>query len=202
MIRSTSVTGSAKPARCSSAPISRTSAKGATRRRGAALDLRLSRSECTLAQLGRGIAAERAPQKKQAVGLQRAADLDQRARQIVDELQRQRRHHEIERAVGETAAPPRRRRRVKERYGQVRAAVAGGSAATMIPTLPLAASTRRTASVGVPRSTARSNGRSTADSRSPSSSATRSIRKVSGPKRPRALLACAQQPAVEDGRTR
>ena len=55
------------------------------------------------------------------------------------------------------------------------------SAATMVPTLPLAASVRRTASVGVPRSTASSKRRSTAARRSDKSSAAWSIRKVAGP---------------------
>src|SRR6185369_13735565 len=56
---------------------------------------------------------------------------------------------------------------------------AAGSAATMLPTLP--ASARRTASVGVPRSTTRSNCRSTAAIRSAISGATRSSRNVAGP---------------------
>src|SRR5262249_23252317 len=55
------------------------------------------------------------------------------------------------------------------------------SAATTVATLPLAASTRRSASVGVPRSTAHSNRRSTTARRSAKSSATRSMRKVDAP---------------------
>src|SRR6516164_369595 len=58
---------------------------------------------------------------------------------------------------------------------------ASASAAMMVPTFPLAASTRRTASVGVPRSSAHSKRRSTVARRSDRSSATRSIRKVEGP---------------------
>src|SRR5215831_10668031 len=70
---------------------------------------------------------------------------------------------------------PRTRRR------ETSAPLASASATMMVPTLPLAASTRRTASVGVPRSSAHSKRRSTAAKRSDKSSATRSIRKVEGP---------------------
>src|SRR5215471_7997010 len=58
---------------------------------------------------------------------------------------------------------------------------ARASAAMMVPTFPLAASARRTASVGVPRSSAHSKRRSTVARRSDRSSATRSIKKVDGP---------------------
>ena len=142
--------------------MSRTSAKGTTRGEIAALDLGLGGGE-SLAQLGERIAAGERRQQ-QAVGLERAADLDQRAGQIVDELQRQRRHHEIERRVAE------RQRLLVGDDGQAGTIGDAGarqrSAAMMVPTLPLAASTRRSASVGVPRSSAQSNRRSTAASRS------------------------------------
>ena len=58
---------------------------------------------------------------------------------------------------------------------------AAALAAMIVPTFPLAARTRRTAAVGVPRSSAQSKRRSTAASRSERSSATRSIRNVDGP---------------------
>ena len=58
---------------------------------------------------------------------------------------------------------------------------ASAVAATIVPILSLSASARRTASVGVPRSTAHSNRRSTAAKRSEKSSARRSIRNVDGP---------------------
>ena len=66
-------------------------------RRDAAFDLAFGCAK-DLAQFGKRVAADQRG-KKQAVGLQRAADLHERAGQIVDELQRQRRHDEIERAV-------------------------------------------------------------------------------------------------------
>ena len=107
------MTGSAKPARCSSAPSSRRSANGATR---GETPPSTSLSACGegFAQFGKTIAADQRRQQ-QAVRLERAADLDQRAGQVVDELQRQRGHHEIERAVGERQAPPRRRPRAMNR---------------------------------------------------------------------------------------
>ena len=71
-------------------------------RRDAALDLGLGLRE-GLAQLGQRVAAEQRRQE-QAVRLERAADLHQRARQVVDELQRQRRDDEIERAVANGSA--------------------------------------------------------------------------------------------------
>ena len=71
-------------------------------RRDAAFDLALGLRE-GLAQFGQRVAAEQRGEQ-QAVGLERAADLDERAGQIVDELQRQRRDDEIERAVGERQA--------------------------------------------------------------------------------------------------
>ena len=67
-------------------------------RRDAALDLAFGGGE-GLAQFGQAVAADQRGQQ-QAVGLQRAADLDQRAGQVVDELQRQCGDDEIERAVG------------------------------------------------------------------------------------------------------
>ena len=68
-------------------------------RRDAAFDLAFGLRE-GFAQFGEAVAADQRRQQ-QAVRLQRAADLDQRAGQIIDELQRQRRHDQIERAVGE-----------------------------------------------------------------------------------------------------
>ena len=53
-----------------------------------------------LAQLDQTVAADERGEK-QPVGFQRAAHLNERARQIVDELQRQRRDHEIERSLAE-----------------------------------------------------------------------------------------------------
>ncbi len=51
-----------------------------------------------LPQLGQRLAAEER-REKQSVGFERAANLHENARQIVDELQRQRRDDEIERRV-------------------------------------------------------------------------------------------------------
>ena len=94
---SASTTGSAKRARCSSAPRSRTSANGATRGLGATRHL-LLRREQRGAQLVERVAAEQRGQQ-QAIGLQGAADLHQRARQVVDELQGEARDDEVERMV-------------------------------------------------------------------------------------------------------
>ena len=67
--------------------------------------------------------------KEQPVRPERAANLDERAGQIVDELQRQRRHHEIERAVAE------RQRLLVGRDRQRSPACAGsGSTAISVPT--------------------------------------------------------------------
>ena len=96
--RSPSMTGNAKPARCRRPPSSRMSANGATRGETPPSTSALGGGEC-LAQLGEAVSADHRRQE-QPIRLQRAADLDQRARQIVDELQRERRHHEIERAIG------------------------------------------------------------------------------------------------------
>ena len=94
MIRSTSVTGSAKPARCSSAPRSRTSANGATRGEiPPSISLSAAAKDCR-SSVSVSPPSER--RNKQTVGLERAADLHERARQVVDELQRQRRNNEIE----------------------------------------------------------------------------------------------------------
>ena len=68
-------------------------------RRDAVLDLGLGRGE-GLAQLDQGVAADERGEE-QPVRLERAPDLHQRARQIVDELQRERGDHEIERGVAE-----------------------------------------------------------------------------------------------------
>ena len=130
-------------------------------RRHAAFDFGLGLRE-RLTQFGQAVAADHRGEE-QAVGLERAANLDQRARQIVDELQGQRRHHEIERGVA-------KRQRL----------LVGATTAAMVPT-SAGDRARRTASVGVPRSAAMSKVRSTADSRSAISSATRSIRNVAGP---------------------
>ena len=130
-------------------------------RRHAALDLGLGFGECG-PQLGETFAADHGC-KEQPVRLERAADLDERARQIVDELQGERGDDEIERSVA---------KRQRLFIGDARPAI--------VPTR-LARSPRRTASVGVPRSTAISKVRSTADRRSAISSATRSSRNVAGP---------------------
>ena len=93
--RSTSVTGSAKPARCNSAPTSRRSANGATR---GDTPPSHSASACGegLPQFGQRIAADHRRQQ-QPVGLERAPDLRQHAGQIVDELKGQRGDREVER---------------------------------------------------------------------------------------------------------
>ena len=69
------------------------------------LELGLGRGE-RLAQLGQAVAADER-REKQPVGFERAAHLHERAGQIVDELQRQRRDHEVERIL-----PQRQRFRV------------------------------------------------------------------------------------------
>jgi hypothetical protein len=79
--------------------LSASTGKGSHARRHAAFDLALGLRE-GLAQFVQRLAADQRRQK-QAVRLQRAADLDQRARQVIHKLQRQRRDHEIERAFGE-----------------------------------------------------------------------------------------------------
>ena len=142
-------------------------------RRDAALDLGLGRGE-RLAQLGQAFAADHRRQE-QPVRLERAADLDQRARQVVDELQRQRRHHEIERAVAE-----RQRLLVgDDRSASPATCAASGSTATTAPTRP--------PSRGAPHRPAcrdRPRDRTCAappTSRSARSSATRSSRNVAGP---------------------
>ena len=90
-------------------------------------------------------------------GFERAANLHQRAGQIVDELQRQRRHHEIERAVAKrqrllVGGDIMRRLRSAGRA----AAVGSRSAARSCRSSPERASAARTASPGVPRSTRKS----------------------------------------------
>ena len=67
--------------------------------RDAAFDLALGLRE-GFAQFGEAVAADQRRQQ-QTVRLERAADLDQRAGQVVDKLQRQRRDDQIERAIGE-----------------------------------------------------------------------------------------------------
>ena len=94
-MRSTSVTGSANPARCSSAPTSRRSANGATRGDTPPSQFGFRRGK-GLPQLGQRIAADHRRQQ-QPVGFQRTADLRQHAGQIVDELKCERGDGEIER---------------------------------------------------------------------------------------------------------
>ena len=96
---SASATGRANCARCSRAPRSRTSANGATRGL-APPSISSSAASSAVLQLGqRGAAEHRGEQ--QPVGLQGAADLHQRARQVVDEMQREPGHDEVERLIGE-----------------------------------------------------------------------------------------------------
>ena len=80
--------------------------------------------------------------------------------------------------------------------------VAAGSAAMTVVTLPLAASARRTASVGVPRSTATS--KRAQHRRQPLAQFARDAVDEKGHRSPRAgaLAALAQEMAVEDGRVR
>src|SRR5262245_23015169 len=73
--------------------------KGSDPRRDPLLDLGFGGGE-GLPQLAQGVAADQR-REQQAVRLERAADLDERPWQVVDELERERRHHEIERAVVE-----------------------------------------------------------------------------------------------------
>ena len=68
-------------------------------RRRAALDLAFSRGKC-LAQFAEAGAADQRRQQ-QTVGLERAADLDQRAGQIIYKLQRQAGDNQIERGIRE-----------------------------------------------------------------------------------------------------
>ena len=99
MTVSASATGRANSARCSRAPRSRTSANGATRGL-APPSISSSAASSAVLQLGeRGSAEHRGEQ--QAVGLQGAADLQQGAGQVVDEMQREPGHDQVERLIGE-----------------------------------------------------------------------------------------------------
>ena len=71
-------------------------------RRRAAENLALGDGK-TLAEFGQCVAADERPDEK-AVGLQRAADLDERPGQIVDGLQHEERHREVETSVGRRQA--------------------------------------------------------------------------------------------------
>ena len=116
-------------------------------RRSAAFDFALGRGK-GLPQLGERLAAEQSGEK-QSVGLQRTADLHQHARQIVDELQRQRRDDEIERRIAK-----RQCLLVSGDAAGSGVAVASNTASdlTIVADRPRPASAVRTASPGVPRS--------------------------------------------------
>ena len=135
-----------------------------------------------LPQLGQRIAADHRRQQ-QPVGLQRAADLRQRAWEIVDELKRERGNDEVERL------------RLQRRAARIR----GPADRSARVDRRARASALRTGSPGVPTSAACLNSRSTACSRSAMSSATRSSRNVAGPSR-RPRLPRPQQSAVEQDR--
>lgn len=79
--------------------------EGGDARTGPTLDLDLGFDE-GLPKLGQGRAAKQGAEE-QAVRLQTSPDLDQRTRQIVDEMQAQARHDEIERGFGEGQSLPR-----------------------------------------------------------------------------------------------
>ena len=168
-------------------------------RRDAVLDLGFGGRE-GLAQFGQRVAADER-REQQAVGLQRAANLDKRAGEIVDELQATARTRRDRAMHRRTAAPLRRPpQRAARLLRGLRSEARPRAALTamIVPTLPLAASARRSASVGVPRSTAHSNRRSTVASRSDKSSATRSIRKVAGPSAAARARRARRSMAVED----
>ena len=96
---SASTTGRANSARCSRAPRSRTSANGATRGLAPPSTSSSAASSAVLSSVSVVAAEHRGEQ--QSVGLQGAADLQQRAGQVVDEMQREPRHDEVERLIGE-----------------------------------------------------------------------------------------------------
>ena len=109
MWRSWSTTGRAKPARCRRAPAVRTSVKGATRGEAPPVDLGLGRGE-GLAQLDQRVAAEEGGEE-QAVRLQRAAHLGERAGEVVGRVQGEDGDGEVEACRPRTAGARRRRRR-------------------------------------------------------------------------------------------
>ena len=91
--------------------------KWSNMRRNSAFDLDLSGCD-GFAQLRQTFSADKRRQQ-QAIRLQCAANLDQGSRQVVDKLQRQRRHNQIERRVGKW------QRLLVRRYSQERSAVGG-----------------------------------------------------------------------------
>ena len=95
MIRSLSITGSAKPVRCSRAPQGLHVGEGRDVRPRASFLPRFRLQE-RRAQLEQGLAAQHR-REQQAVRLERLPDLDQRARQVVHPMKAERAHHEIER---------------------------------------------------------------------------------------------------------
>ena len=68
-------------------------------RRDAAFDLAFGRGKACRSSVS--VSPPSSAARNSPSGFERAADLHQRARQVVDELQRQRRHDEIERGVAE-----------------------------------------------------------------------------------------------------
>jgi hypothetical protein len=87
------------------------------------------------AQLGEAVATDQCRQQ-QAVRLERAADLDQRAGQIIHKLQRQRGHHQIERAVGERQSflvGGDSLSELREAFGQAESEVEGGVSPRVAP---------------------------------------------------------------------
>ena len=145
-----STTGRAKPARCNSAPSSRTSTNGATR--GEEFRLR-SRSRRRWLRVAPTNCLRRQASRETSHPASGAANLDQGSRQVVDNCS----------ASADTTRPSdalANGNTLVRRYSQGRPAVGGGRVNRGRhdrPTFPLAASTWRTASVGVPRSTATSN---------------------------------------------
>ena len=179
-MRSISVTGSAKPARCNSAPRSRRSANGATRGEAppsislsaAAKDCRSSVSVSPPISAARnnpsGLSARRICTSTPGRSLTNCNASAETTRSNAASRNG---------SASSSADNSGRRRaclRRRHRIGAPRSS----------PTEPRRASAARTASPGVPRSSARSNRRSTAASRSARSSATRSSKNVAGPNQP------------------
>src|SRR6185437_15203086 len=174
-MRSLSTTGSAKPARCNNAPKSRMSAKGAMRG-----EIPPSRSLSAAANASRNSASVSPPARAA-----RNNPSGLRARRICTSAPGRSLTNCSASADTTRSSAPSANGRISSstatRANVASRRSAAGSAAMIVATLALAAMARRTASVGVPRSTARANVRNTADSRSARSAATRSSRNVSAP---------------------
>ena len=197
MSRSTSVTGSAKPARCNRRPSIAQVDERRDPRRHTALDFGFGGRE-GLPQFGQRVATEQSG-KQQAIGLERAPHLDERAGQIVDEL------HASADTTRSSDPSANGRASSSAATANVASSViaaaprpASGFAAMMVPTLPLRASdpahvARRRAEIERTVEPPQYRGEPLLES-----AATRSIRKVAGPMRHRARQPFAQQSAVED----